>query len=303
MLNVPAARILGFVALIAAGGCGSRPGRPAVPPPAASPARVPSTVPPDATSSGPVIQADDEMPHPVPGLRRSFDAPLRAPAVATGDPELDPLVAYLKASFAAAIKDGHRLVIEETTDVEELHFRKPYQDLVDALLRQASDQVPAEMIRDFGEKNRQSRAIWPELTRHLPASLLTLGERKKLFPGFPDEGWKRFYAKYPGSPGIITVSRVGLNREKTLAFFYLASAAARSAGTVSSTSSRNRATRGSSCWSRSGRPGFHEGLGGAAPIASALAQSWVEPAESLDGDRVTRMNLAPYTCLEFRLKS
>ena len=35
------------------------------------------------------------------------------------------------------------------------------------------------------------------------------------------EGWKRFYAKYPGSPGIITVSRVGLNRDKTLAFFYV----------------------------------------------------------------------------------
>ena len=80
-----------------------------------------------------------------------------APAVATGDPELDPLVAYLKASFAAAIKDGRRLVIEDTTDVEHLHYRKPYQDLVDGLLSQASDQIPAEMIRDFGEKNRESR--------------------------------------------------------------------------------------------------------------------------------------------------
>ena len=153
MLNGPAVRILGFVALIAAGGCGSGSGRPAV-----SPARVPSTVPPDAASAGPVMADEEVVPQPVPGLRRSFDAPLRASAVATGDPELDPLVAYLKASFAAAIKDGHRLVIEETTDVEELHFRKPYQDLVDGLLRQASDHVPAEMIRDFGEKNRESRA-------------------------------------------------------------------------------------------------------------------------------------------------
>ena len=30
-----------------------------------------------------------------------------------------------------------------------------------------------------------------------------------------------FYAKYPASPGIITVSRVGLNRDKTSAFFYV----------------------------------------------------------------------------------
>jgi hypothetical protein len=221
MLNVPAARILGLVALIAASGCGSGSGRPTVPPPAASPARVPATVPPDATSSGPVIEAEEAPPHPVPALRRSFNAPLRAPAVATGDPELGPLVAYVKASFAVAIKDGHRLVIDDTTDVEMLHFRKPYQDLVDGLLRQASDQVPAEMIRDFAEKNRESRAVWPELIRHLPASLMTFGERKALFAGFSDEGWKRFYAKYPGSPGIITVSRVGLNGEKTLAFFYV----------------------------------------------------------------------------------
>ena len=165
--------------------------------------------------------------------------PLRAPAIATGDPELDPLVAYLKASFAAAIKDGHRLVIMDTTDLDDLHTGRPYQDLVDGLLRQASDQVPAEMIRDFGEKNRESRAVWPELTKHLPASLLTSEEQTAIFSGSADLAddhdafigvWKRFYAKYPGSPGIITVSRVGLNRDKTLAFFYVEATAAALAG-------------------------------------------------------------------------
>jgi hypothetical protein len=93
---------------------------------------------------------------------------------------------------------------------------------VDGLLRQASEQVPAEMIRDFGEKNRESHAVWPELTRHLPASLLTLGERKAIFSGLADDGWKRFYAKYPDAYAIITVSRVGLNRDRTMAFFYVA---------------------------------------------------------------------------------
>jgi hypothetical protein len=34
-----------------------------------------------------------------------------------------------------------------------------------------------------------------------------------------------------------------------------------------------------------------------------LHQSSVEHAVALDGDRFTRVNLAPYTCLEFRLKS
>jgi hypothetical protein len=157
-------------------------------------------------------------PPPIPGMRRSFDAPLRAPAVATGDPELDPLVSYLKASFAVAIKDGHRLVIEDTTNVEELHFREPYQHLVDGLLNEASDQVPTEMIRAFGEKNRQSRAVWPELAPHLPATLVTAKELDAIFVA---GNWNAFYAKYPGSPGLITVSRVGLDREKTLALFYV----------------------------------------------------------------------------------
>jgi hypothetical protein len=221
MLNVPAARILGLVALIAAGGCGSGSGRPTVPPPASPPARVPSATQPEAASLDPLIEALPMAPPLIPGYRHSSDPPLRAPAIATGDPELDPLVAYLKASFAAAIKDGRRLVIDDMTDVDIPPPDRPYQYLVDGLLRMASDRLPAEMIRDFGEKNRESCAVWPELTRHLPASLLTLNERKALFSGFADEGWKRFYAKYPDAYGIITVSRVGLNRDKTLAFFYV----------------------------------------------------------------------------------
>jgi hypothetical protein len=84
------------------------------------------------------------------------------------------------------------------------------------------------MIRDFCEKNRGLRAAWPELTRHLPASLLTSGEREAIFS--VSDCWKRFYTKYPGSPGIITVSRVGLNRDRTLAFFYVGNQSAQLAG-------------------------------------------------------------------------
>lgn len=249
MLNVQAARILGLVALIAAGGCGSGPGpgSPTIPTPAASTPSAPATLPPVAapastsntatevdplgplfvpprpSPAGAVKKAQPWVRQAIPGFRRPFDIPLRVPAVATGDPELDPLVSYLKAAFAVAIKEGHQLVIDDTTDVEMLHFKEPYQRLVDRLLEQASDQVPAAMIRDFGEKNRKSRVVWPELSRHLPVSLLTLEERKGFFGGGSiDEGWNRFYAKYPGSPGIITVSRVGLDSDKPLALFYVA---------------------------------------------------------------------------------
>ena len=89
------------------------------------------------------------------------------------------------------------------------------------MLAEASEQVPAEIIRDFIEKNREQHAIWPEMTRRLSASLLSLDEAKKTFTGYANDGWKRFYAKYPKTCGIVTVSRVGMNRDKTLAFFYV----------------------------------------------------------------------------------
>ncbi len=77
------------------------------------------------------------------------------------------------------------------------------------------------MIRDFGDKNRQSHAVLPELTKYLPSHLLTRTESDAVFKHDAEGDWKRFYEKYPGAPGIITVSRVGLNREKNRALFYL----------------------------------------------------------------------------------
>lgn len=188
-------RVLAFMMLIMACGCGSGPGGPAAAP---------------SAGVGSLGAAED-------GLAPSD----RFPDVATGDPELDPLVSFLKGSFAGLIREGHRLVIDDRTDVADLQVRGSYQDLLESLLKQASDQVPAEMIRDFGEKNRESRAVWPELSRHLPVILLTRKDQEGLFSRRGADGWERFDREYPGSGGIITVSRVGLNREGTLALFYM----------------------------------------------------------------------------------
>ena len=34
-------------------------------------------------------------------------------------------------------------------------------------------------------------------------------------------GWEEFYRRYPDSPGITTLSRVGFNRERTEALVYM----------------------------------------------------------------------------------
>src|SRR3954452_16449529 len=107
MFNSSSARILGLVALIAAGGCGSGSGRPTVPPSDDPFDSVPSVVGPGGGPPAQAMEAEaEEGPRSVPGLRRPPEPSLRAPAVATGNPELDPLVAYLKASFSAPIQDG-----------------------------------------------------------------------------------------------------------------------------------------------------------------------------------------------------
>jgi hypothetical protein len=151
--------------------------------------------------------------------------PFQARAVSTGDPELDPLASFLRAWCAAEIEAGMILVIEDRTLVHTffMEAEDSYRAFVDWLLGRASDRVPVEMIRDFADKNRDRCAVWPELTRYVPGRLLSCEERRAIFEGDPyDGGWKHFYEKYPKAVGLITVSRVGLNREQDRAVFYVA---------------------------------------------------------------------------------
>ena len=148
--------------------------------------------------------------------------PLRAPAISTGDPELDPLVSFLRVWFAREIEAGMTLVIEDHTTVDTFYLKGSYEDYVDRLLNEACEQAPAEMIRNFGDRNRESAAIWPELMLYLPSHLLSREERQAIFKDDTYEGWNRFYERYPEAAGLVSVSRVGLNREKDRALFYLA---------------------------------------------------------------------------------
>jgi len=146
---------------------------------------------------------------------------VRAKAVATGDPELDPLVSLLQNWYSETITSGKPLVIEEKTGLGLLLIGESFEEFEKSLVTKASDQVPAELIKDFCAKNVNSRPVWEELARQVPLHLITREEQGVIFEAGPDDGWKAFDQKYAGSPGIITVSRVGLNRSKDMAMFYL----------------------------------------------------------------------------------
>lgn len=139
--------------------------------------------------------------------------------------EMDVVVSLLSHNYDHSVRRKTPLVVEDAFSIAMLQMGgDSHEKFARSLLSQASDDVPADLIRDFCAKNAQPQKVWPELRQRLPVILLSREELNSLFsaghPQKPD-GWDRFYAKYPKSPGIITISRVGFNRRGDLAMIYL----------------------------------------------------------------------------------
>lgn len=148
-------------------------------------------------------------------------------AVSPSSNEVDVVVAYLRQHYDYCIKTNTPLVIEDTFSVAMLHMgESSYEAFTKSLLSQASERVPADLIRDFCAKNIKAQKVWPQLQTRLRVVLLSRSELDSIFSighkQKPD-GWDRFYAKYPKSPGIITISRVGFNRRGDMAMVYVGS--------------------------------------------------------------------------------
>jgi hypothetical protein len=62
-----------------------------------------------------------------------------------------------------------------------------------------------------------SSAPFPEVAWSRPVVLLTAKESKKIFDSESRDGWKVFRAKHPGAHSILTLSRVGLSRDRSQA--------------------------------------------------------------------------------------
>ncbi len=139
--------------------------------------------------------------------------------------EMDVIVSILQERFGAHLPNGTSLVINSTFSIDG--FGQSYDEFTRSLLSEASDQVPSDLIRDFCQKNAKPQSVWPALGLRLPIKLLSRSELDSFFAvpakqKKPD-GWDRFYARYPKSPGIITISRVGFNQRGDLAIIYLGS--------------------------------------------------------------------------------
>lgn len=79
---------------------------------------------------------------------------------------------------------------------------------------------------DFDTKGRDTSLLAAHFNLKLPYVLVSDKELHEVFrdepKGSPDqEGWHRFYERYPGAPGILAISRVGFNASKDQAMIFV----------------------------------------------------------------------------------
>ena len=95
----------------------------------------------------------------------------------------------------------------------------------------------SEAFGDLRDKNKAQSVIENKFSVKLPCILMTRQAESKLFDSTPSQhkdktfiekmhrSWDQFYEEYPGAQGILTMSRVGFNSDKSEAVVYIQNAA------------------------------------------------------------------------------
>ena len=82
--------------------------------------------------------------------------------------------------------------------------------------------VDDDLIRGFAAINSKSVELENKFVNTLNVVLISRESEDKIFNSI-DGGWKRFYSEYPNSSGIIELSKVAFNADKTKALLYYGS--------------------------------------------------------------------------------
>ena len=145
-------------------------------------------------------------------------------SLVANEPKLNATTSDEYAVYSAALEEavggGSYVVLDMTT----IHGR--LEDLDRALRFPIEDAkyITADLTTDFKSKNRQRHAIAQRFPKGMRVTFISEGERSVMFSGCLAEvtcGWKKFYDKYPGAPGITSLSRVGFNDKHNAALVYV----------------------------------------------------------------------------------
>ena len=134
--------------------------------------------------------------------------------------QVDEEYAVYRAAIAAlfAAEDLQFIVLRDHTaphvpsggslDIEMAYVR-----------RELGSVLESETLESYKARNETTMELGRAFSVDKHFALLSDGEIDKIFE--TADGWAQFYAIYPGSQGIMTLSRVGFNREMDQALVYL----------------------------------------------------------------------------------
>jgi hypothetical protein len=87
-------------------------------------------------------------------------------------------------------------------------------------LKRSAPQLQPETVNDLQVKSNGASRLEPKLSLKIKYLLVRDEEIDALFKDNVMGGWEAFHRKYPKSNGILTLSRVGFNADKTQALVY-----------------------------------------------------------------------------------
>ena len=105
--------------------------------------------------------------------------------------------------------------------IDHTYGCEPDEDLNEVLewVGQKMPLTEQETLDNFQLRNAESHPLGDYFDHSVEVLLVSLEEIREIFQ--KDNGWKEFYAMYPFSQGIMTLSRVGFNAEMNQALLYV----------------------------------------------------------------------------------
>jgi hypothetical protein len=148
------------------------------------------------------------------GMGPARSADCAGPAVP--DDEYEVLAAMLEHGLD---RQSEYVVIADTTTGDPAALSRGLEDA--AALSESLD-LPAPLIADWIAKNTRGFILNEPLPIGTPYRLATADELSTLFgDADPAVNWRRFHARYPKTPGLIRVSRVGFDPARAQAVVYV----------------------------------------------------------------------------------
>ena len=137
--------------------------------------------------------------------------------------EAEEYAVYNALIEARYVTDKTKLiVINDQTDSsmgrlkENYAYLKPGRDYSE-YLKMHMPKLSTEMISDFAAQNEQNHLLKPLFDLSIRYVFISDDEINEIFYKF-ENGWERYYERYPNSQGTMTLSRVGFNSEMDKAF-------------------------------------------------------------------------------------